>query len=96
MTLGIEGADPGLLQRLAQRLGLADTDQARGTVTWDEPVHGRIHARAIELDVRGLRPGIYQVRLTIETADGLIASARRPLQIVGIVVPPDAQGGPGA
>ena len=80
-TLGVDGADPGLLQRLAQRLGLTD-DGRRGSIIWSEVAEGSVHTRAIELDTRALEPGTYQIRVTIETDEGHIARAYRTLHVV--------------
>jgi hypothetical protein len=66
--LSVERTDRGVIRRLGEFLGLADTPQPLA-LSWEEPAPDRPshHFRYLDLDVPPLDPGDYRIRLSLKT-----------------------------
>ena len=69
--------EPGVLRRVGRALGLVgDADPVQ--VSWEDAADSGPHSsRAVRLDLGELDEGAHTLEVTIETADGLVATTRR-------------------
>ncbi len=81
-TLQVEGADPGVLDRIAAALGLMDAARRSGSVSWSERPQSTPHVGTLDLDTQGLRPGTYTLRLTFTSSDGSEAETERSFLVL--------------
>ena len=80
VSVEIEGAPPSLAGRVLRAVGLGNAP-ARTAVAWTEVAAEAAPARAIVLDVSGLVPGEYALRIGIEARTGHRTESRRAFRV---------------
>ncbi len=80
--LSVERLDRNLLQRLGGLVGLSDPPRPL-TLRWEEagPEEPGVVFRAVDLELPGLEPGRYEVRLRLESAGREPVTATREFEV---------------